>query len=433
MLRDRIQPGRKWTLRVEEALLIAAASVAFGACSQPVEGSETQDHVGRTIQAIVGGVASGVDQDAVVVLARFENGARVGLCTATVVAANLVVTARHCVSQTDPSAACGANGQPVVGALLHGDRDPASLAVFAVAGGVAPNTNTDAGASARGKALVVDAASTICNRDLAYVVLDRPLSAPIAPVRLAPPVATDKLTAVGFGITERGWLPASRMQRSDLALVGAGPMPFPDDARYGVGDAEFLVGESACAGDSGSPALATSGAVVGVASRAGNGKARDPNNAASTCLGASAHAVYAQLGAASALALRAFAEAGAKPWLEGHPDPRLVTVPDPKGAPGPQGAGTPGTPDDAALGATANTTFDEGEPEAAASGGCSASGEPTRGAVEHALGIVAIVLLVLRLRHARRRREVGPPTTGARVPYVDLGMRESFASLSDER
>ena len=30
-------------------------------------------------------------------------------------------------------------------------------------------------------------------------------------------------------------------------------------------------------------------------------------------------------------------------------------------------------------------------------------------------------------------RHVGPPTNGARVPYVDLGMRESFASLSDER
>ena len=164
---------------MEAALVITASCLAFAACSPPIEGNETQDHVGRTIQPIVGGVASGVDQDAVVVLARFENGARVGLCTATVVAANLIVTARHCVSQTDPSAACAANGQPVVGALLHGDRDPATLAVFAVAGGVAPDTTTDAGASARGKALVVDTATSICNRDLAYVILDRPLAAPI--------------------------------------------------------------------------------------------------------------------------------------------------------------------------------------------------------------------------------------------------------------
>jgi hypothetical protein len=69
-------------------------------------------------------------------------------------------------------------------------------------------------------------------------------------------------------------------------------------------------------------------------------------------------------------------------------------------------------------------------------GGCSASGEPTHGAVEHALGIVALVLLVVRFRSARRRRAPEPAhATGVerRVPYVDLGMRESFASLPDER
>lgn len=420
---------------MERALLIAATSLVASACTQPIEGGPAQDHVGRVIQPIVGGIASGADQDAVVVLARFENGARVGLCTATLVAPNLVVTARHCVSQTDASAACASDGQPVVGAQLHGDRDPTTLAVFAVTGGVAPDTTTDAGASARGKTLVVDAATTICNHDLAYLVLDRALSAPIAPVRLGPPAATDALTAVGFGITEQGWLPASRMQRSDLALVGAGPMAYPDDARYGVGSAEFLVGESACAGDSGSPVLAKSGAVLGVASRAGNGKARDPNNAASTCLGASAHAVYAQLGADAALAARAFTEAGAKPWLEGEPDPRL-----PKGAPGgaggsAQSGGTASAPvgaPSATLGASASTSLD-GEPEAGAGGGCSMSNEPTRGAVEHALGIVALALLAIRLRNARRRRDDQPRAADGRVPYVDVGMRESFASLSDDR
>jgi hypothetical protein len=45
---------------------------------------------------------------------------------------------------------------------------------------------------------------------------------------------------------------------------------------------------------------------------------------------------------------------------------------------------------------------------------------------------VFLLLLVLRLRSARRDR-----TTEAeyesRIPYVDLGMRESFASLSDDR
>jgi hypothetical protein len=332
----------------------------------------------------------------------------------------------------------------VVGAMLHGDRPAATLAVFATANGTAPDTTTEAPASAHGKALVVDDATTICNHDLAFVILDQQVSSLKSPIRLAPPKASDVLTAVGFGITEVGTLPSLRMQRTGLALIGAGPMAFPDDARYGAGNAEFLVGESACAGDSGSPMftratgamLATPAAVVGVASRAGNGQPRDATNAASTCLGTTAHAVYAQLGENQALVLRAFAEAGATPWLEGEPDPDAVTPVAPTSSAASSGdkdhaIGLP-PPSAANEGATAMAPAGEREP--AAAGGCSASGEPTHGAVEHALGIVFLLLLVLRLRGADRRRTTeSTPSCDARIPYVDMGMRESFASLSDER
>lgn len=443
----RLQPGRNTTLRADARLVLTAASLAFCACTGRVEDQEEQRHLGRVIQPIVGGAASGAEQDSVVALARFENGMRVGLCTATLVAPNLALTARHCVSATDASAACGSDGAPVVGAMLHGDRPAASLAVYATANGVAPDTTLEANASARGKSLVVDEAASICNHDLAFVVLDTSLATPISPIRLAPPQATDVLTAVGFGITEVGALPAQRMQRSGLALVGAGPMVFPDDARYGAGSAEFLVGESACAGDSGSPMLArpaaataamlaSPAAVVGVASRAGNGQPRDATNAASTCLGATAHAVYAQLGENQALVLRAFAEAGATPWLEGEPDPSAVKPASPGTTP--TGNASASAPPAAALaddGPSAMSPMGDRDGIPASAGGCSASGEPAHGAVEDALGVVFVLLLVLRLRSAHRRRmdSAESGTSAARIPYVDLGMRESFASLSDER
>lgn len=446
MLRDGLQLGKKGPLAAERLLVVAGACAALGACAAPFEANEEQHHVGRAIQPIVGGITSGTSQDAVVALARFANGARVGLCTATLVAPNLVVTARHCVSATDATAACGADGKPVAGAMLHGDRAPATLAVYAASGGLAPDTTAEAGASAHGKALVVDGATTICNHDLAFVILDVALGAPIAPVRLGAPTMTEALTAVGFGITEAGALPARRMQRSGLALVGAGPMVYPDDARYGVGDGELLVGESACSGDSGGPVLSASGAVLGVASRAGNGKPRDPNNAASTCTGATAHAVYAELGANVALATRAFKEAGATPWLEGQPDPRSAKNGPPAGGPSPGSSGAssggdhaPSAPPPDAINpadAPAAASGDGPTNTAASAGGCSASSEPTHGAVEHALGFVALVLLVLRFRGARRRRadeQANATDAERRVPYVDLGMRESFASLSDER
>lgn len=452
----RLQRGKNTTLRVERLLVIAATGLAFAGCAAPTEGREEQTHMGRAIQPIVGGIGSGADQDSVVALARFENGARVGLCTATMVAPNLALTARHCVSATDATAACDSNGQPVAGALLHGDRVATTLAVYATTGGIAPDTTVEAGASAHGKSLVVDAdATTICNHDLAFVILDTSLASPISPMRLAAPAAADALVVVGFGITELGSLPAQRMRRDDVSLVGAGPMAYPNDPTYGVGDGEFLVGESACSGDSGSPALTPLGAVVGVASRAGNGKPRDPSNAASTCLGATAHAVYAELGANQALTLRAFAEAGATPWLEGQPDPRTAkqdagsttgggggtidTLPPPGSSRGGAQAGAaPDAP--SALGPGSAPLDPVGTRDPAASGGCSASGEPTHGAVEHALGIVFLLLLVLRFRSARRLRDVDADTDASgtdhlprRIPYVDLGMRESFASLSDDR
>ncbi len=416
MDRSRLQRGRKATLRADARLVLAAASLALGACAGGDTDPEGERDLGRTIQPIVNGTASGAEQDSVIALARFDNGIRVGLCTATLVAVNLALTARHCVSATDASAACGADGAPVVGAMLHGDRVAASLAVYATANGTAPDTTNEAGASAHGKALVVDDATSICNRDLALVVLDTPLSARRSPIRLAPPTTGDVLTAVGFGITELGALPAQRMQRSGLALLGAGPMAFPEDARYGAGNAEFLVGESACAGDSGSPmfahatgASAANAAVVGVASRAGNGKARDATNAASTCLGATAHAVYAQLGENQALVLRAFSEAGATPWLEGQPDPDAASPVAPTTSAGPASAanGTPASaaPSSPAASPGANAMPAAGERDKEpATGGCSTAGEPTRGASRDVLGVVFLLLVVLGLRGANRPR-----------------------------
>lgn len=380
--------------------------------------------MGRTIQAVVGGSPSGAARDAVVVLARYEGGTRRSLCTATLVARNLVLTARHCVSTVEGGAGCTPDGSAITGATIAANAAPSDLAVFLAPGGAAPDSTTPEGASARGARLVVDtSATTICNRDLAFVVLDRALAARVAPIRLGPPTAGDALTAVGFGVTETGALAEARRERTGVAFVGLGPRLYPESDRYGLGTAELVVGESVCAGDSGGPLLAASGAVVGVASRVGNGLARDPANLASTCLGATTHAVYSQLGANAPLVTRAFEEAGHLPWLEGtrHPDdPAAATATATERAPDARDVldGT-GTEDEA--GARTKTLSgarleDTAAPPEAA-GGCSASPSTPEGAVTEALGATSILLLLARLRGRVTRRGPRPERRRSRARW----------------
>lgn len=307
--------------------VFALALPALATCSSDApepdapEPDAPEEEIARSDQPIIRGVPSGREHDAVVVLAAFAGDARKSLCSATVVAPNLLLTARHCISEAEGSTACSMAGTPIRGGTVLADRDPHALVVFAGKGGVAHGTEHEANLSARGARLVIDDGRNLCNGDVGFVVLDRPLRAPIAPLRLGPPAKDERVVVVGWGIDETGHLPSTRETRSNVALIGIGPAMYPNSRKLGYGDREFMLGESACAGDSGSPAFSASGAIVGVAARAGNGKRRDPSNDASTCVGATAHAVYTHLGDHEDLVRRAFGAAGATMWREGEPPP----------------------------------------------------------------------------------------------------------------
>ncbi|MBX3264095.1 MAG: trypsin-like serine protease [Labilithrix sp.] len=385
------------TRRCATALLPGLSALIMG-CSAGAGSNQVDENVDQAIQPIIRGVSSGTEHDAVVVLTTFREGLRRSLCTATLVAPNLVITARHCVSDTESSTACSMDGTPIVGGGVKGDRAAGDLVVFLGKGGVAPDTEVEVNGVARGAKVVVDAASNVCNRDVAFVVLDRKLAAPVAPLRLGPPTMSETVSAVGWGIDETGTLPESREVRAGISLIGVGPAMYPDHATYGYGDSEFMIGESACAGDSGSPAFAQSGAVVGVAARAGNGKPRDPNNFASTCVGDTAHAVYTHLASMQELVARAFQESGEAIWLEGQPDPR---APKPEAAP--EETKTSAPPATTTAGDLAAPAADDAP--AATATGCSLSSEPQSGAVEYAAGFVALLASLLGLRRRLVRRD----------------------------
>lgn len=293
------------TIRGSAALLMIAAAMGSAACSAGAEDA-ARERVGRATRPIISGSPSSADQDAVVLIAILENGDIGGTCTGTMVAPNLVLTALHCVAETDEGALCAADGTAVQGGAVRAARSPSDFAIVAgadVSGDVARSRVAGV------RKVVTTGASTLCNSDLALLVLDRAMpNAKIAPLRLDGAVrAGDKVTSIGWGLTEQGSMPSQRMMRSGVDVIGVGPMP-------GAGPAEFVVGEAVCSGDSGGPAIASTGAVVGVVSRGGNGKPADPQTPASTCIGA--QSVYSSLAPHKATILAAFDDAGAKPVLE---------------------------------------------------------------------------------------------------------------------
>src|SRR6476619_5941987 len=99
----------------------AALALASSSCSSSRDDAPT---LGVVRSAIIGGATSTYDHDAVVLLAHEDaRGEWEFTCTATLIAPNLLVTARHCLSAIDdPDVACDASGKQVAGGTVGADR-----------------------------------------------------------------------------------------------------------------------------------------------------------------------------------------------------------------------------------------------------------------------------------------------------------------------
>lgn len=275
----------------------------------------TAEETGTSRAAIIGGADSQAADDAVVLLVHYDALSKDGSagCTGTLLAPRLVLTARHCLAETDGSLACAPDGTAQAGGAVRADFVPSKIFVFA--GRERPDYLSGAAKGARGAEIIHDKAPNLCNHDLALLVLDAPLrDVPIAPLRLDGETKVgDALRIVGWGITETTNTPPVRRVRHDVPVVALGPSE-------GTGPSELRIGEGGCAGDSGGPAIAASGAVVGVLSRGGNGT---DGTGKDRCIGKDATNVFTKVSAFRDVILSGYAKVGQDAWSEGGRDPRL--------------------------------------------------------------------------------------------------------------
>lgn len=232
--------------------LAIASSLLIAGCGRaaPPENALTVRHA-----------ASGV----VAVATHHSLDGSVTLCSGTLVAPNLVLTARHCVSDAlTQTPACDARGESHNGAHVARDEDPHSIEIFT---GTHIDVSTDT-PRAYAERTVHPTTSVICDADVAFLVLDRSIDdVAVLPMRLHGAVESgDYVVPVGFGGGATGDI-GTRVPRATSEVLSVGPGSNHDTGAV-LGPREFEVQAATCKGDSGGPAVdIRTGEVVGVVSR----------------------------------------------------------------------------------------------------------------------------------------------------------------------
>lgn len=256
-------PCRSSLARLFAVLLPSAvAALSLGCAATDDAGAE--EHIGIYDQPIKGGYTDAADK-AVVGIYDASVG---GQCSGSLIAPNVVLTARHCVSNTPESIACG-QAKP-------GGLHSAKYFYVTTETDLYSNNPADYHTVREIIGLPLDTASAdpllnkedLCGRDMAILILDDNVgpeeAVPYTPRVDSSLVKDEQYYAVGFGATNDSGSGSGLRRRRDNLFVDCVADDCP--SAY-VKKSEFIGDTGICQGDSGGPAIDMQNRVVGVTSR----------------------------------------------------------------------------------------------------------------------------------------------------------------------